>query len=309
MNETVNELSAYFKKKFPFSINKIAIDAGFTCPNRDGSQGYGGCTYCNNQSFSPFYVEPQRSIRDQIQKGIDFHSVKGGERKYIAYFQSYTNTYSPIEQLSKLYREALEPSEIIGLTIGTRPDCVNEEILGLLQELSQSHYVSVEYGVESTLDKTLDLIKRGHSFEDAIKSIKNTADRGIPVGAHLILGLPGETEEEMIGHAKKISELPIQFLKIHHLQIIQKTQMAHDFKLNPDNYSLFSIDHYIEFLAIFIAHLRADIVVERVCSSSSNDLLIAPKWGKIRNAEVMNLLKKHMRDKDLWQGKHVDLVV
>jgi hypothetical protein len=290
-------------------VNKIAIDAGFTCPNRDGTKGKGGCTYCNNESFSPVYVKSKNSIKNQIRKGIDFHSSKGGDRKYLAYFQSYTNTYSSVEELSKLYYDALSQPEIVGLVVGTRPDCVNDEVLNMLKTISESHYVVVEYGVESTLNRSLKLINRGHDFEETVDAITRTHNKGLVVGAHIILGLPGESETEMMEHATRISKLPVQFLKIHHLQIIRKTIMARDYLKNPDNYSLFSLEEYVPFVAHFIAKLRSDIVVERVCSASSNDLLIAPKWGGIRNADVMNLVKKHMNLNDLYQGKNFGLPV
>ena len=245
-NKPYNNFSTYFKTKFSNRVQKIAVDAGFTCPNRDGSKGHGGCTYCNNDTFNPFYCSPQKSITQQLEEGIAFFSKKYKTQSYLAYFQAYSNTYSDISLLKKLYSEALEVEGVIGLVIATRPDCVNNEILDYLEELTENHYIVIEYGLESCFDETLVKINRGHSFHESVEALKNTKNRGIDVGVHIILGLPGESHKMMLQQAEMLSELPFKTLKLHQLQIIKNTLMAKQYKENPENFNLFSYDEYID---------------------------------------------------------------
>lgn len=284
-------------------VQKISIDAGFTCPNRDGSKGFGGCTYCNNASFTPFYVTNRKSITEQIEEGIVFFSKKYPTQKYLAYFQAYSNTYKPVDELKGLYEEALSHSDIVGLDISTRPDCVNEETLNYIKELSEQTYVCLEYGIETIDDEVADFINRGHSFEEAKKAIIMTADREINMGVHFVMGLPHQTMESMLNTAVVISELPIKKVKLHQLQIIEKTIMAHQYSVEPEIFTLFSIDEYIDFCIKFLELLRPDIIVERFTSESPADLLIAPKWG-IKNFAFVDRLRKRMQELDTWQGKY-----
>ncbi|MCP4273777.1 MAG: TIGR01212 family radical SAM protein [Gammaproteobacteria bacterium] len=299
-----NNYSTFIKSRFNQRVQKISLDTGFTCPNRDGSKGTGGCTYCNNNSFNPDYCEPQKSITAQLQEGIDFFSKKYKSQQYLAYFQAYTNTYADFALLKKLFTEAISYPSVIGVVIGTRPDCINEEIVDFLSELSNDYYISLEFGVESTINRTLDLINRCHSYEETQKAYEIVNNKGMHLGAHMIIGLPGESREEILNHATEISKLPIETLKLHQLQIIKNTMMAYQLKQNPEMFNLFSIDEYIDLITDFIAMLRPDIIIERFISESPADLLLAPKWGGLKNFEIVNKIDKKMLEKNLWQGKY-----
>ncbi len=299
-----NNYSTFIKSRFNQRVQKISLDTGFTCPNRDGSKGTGGCTYCNNNSFNPDYCEPQKSITVQLQEGIDFFSKKYKSQQYLAYFQAYTNTYADFALLKKLFTEAISYPSVIGLVIGTRPDCINEEIVDFLSELSNDYYISLEFGVESTINRTLDLINRCHSYEETQKAYEIVNNKGMHLGAHMIIGLPGESREEILNHATEISKLPIETLKLHQLQIIKNTMMAYQLKQNPEMFNLFSIDEYIDLITDFIAMLRPDIIIERFISESPADLLLAPKWGGLKNFEIVHKIDKKMLEKNLWQGKY-----
>ncbi|NLX80580.1 MAG: TIGR01212 family radical SAM protein, partial [Proteiniphilum sp.] len=240
------EFPELLSELFPYKVQKISVNAGFTCPNRDGSKGYGGCTYCNNQSFSPGYGKPKKTITEQMGDGIQFFSHKYPEMKYLAYFQSYTNTYDPVEDLISKYEEALAYPNVVGLIVGTRPDCMPDKLLDYFEELSKKTFVLIEYGVESTLNTTLDNINRLHSWEESIEAIIKTANRGLRVGAHMILGLPGETHEDYLNHARKLSQLPITTIKLHQLQIIRGTVMAKQYKDNPEMFHIFESDEYVD---------------------------------------------------------------
>lgn len=279
-------------------IQKISIHAGFTCPNRDGRVGTGGCTYCNNQTFVPGYCQPAKTVTQQIEEGIGFFRKKYPGQKYIAYFQSYTNTYAPLERLKSLYEEALAFPDVTGLAIGTRPDCVSDELLDYLGGLAANYAITVEYGVESTCDATLRLINRGHDFACAQKAIRNTAEYGITVGAHLILGLPQENREMILAHAERISELPVHVLKLHQLQLVRGTKMAEQYQAYPEWFRLYSVDEYIDLVLDFREKLRPDIQIERYISQSPPELLIAPDWG-LKNYEFADKLRKRMRERGL----------
>ena len=274
------DFAAFLSRFFPGQkVQKITITAGFTCPTRDGSMGKGGCTYCNNKSFSPNYAAKLRPITEQIDKGISFFRKKYPEMKYLAYFQSYTNTYGEVADCIAKYEEALAHPDVVGLIIGTRPDCMPEPLLEYLSELAKRTFLLIEYGVESTWDKTLEHIQRGHTWQDSVETIQRTHEAGILVGAHIILGLPGESREEMIAHAERLSRLPITTLKIHQLQIIRGTIMAGEYLRSPSDFHLFTEEEYIELCVDFVHHLRSDIVLERFVSQSPQELLLAPRWG------------------------------
>ena len=299
-----NNYSTFIKSKFEQRVQKVSLDTGFTCPNRDGSKGVGGCTYCNNNSFNPDYCKPQKSISQQLQEGIDFFAKKYESQQYLAYFQAYTNTYSDFELLKELYTEAVSHPGVVGMVIGTRPDCINEDIINFLQELSKDYYISLEFGVESTINKTLDLINRCHSYEETQQAYEMAANKGLDLGAHMIIGLPGETREDILNHAKALSKLPIKTLKLHQLQIIKNTMMAHQLKHTPEMFSLFEVDEYIDLMTEFIALLRPDIILERFISESPKELLIAPIWDGIKNYAVVDKIDKLLKQKNLWQGKN-----
>jgi len=299
-----NAYSSYFRKIFGGRVQKLSIDAGFTCPNRDGTAGTGGCTYCNNAAFSPSYCNPQTSISGQIEKGMRFHSKRYRKSvAYLAYFQSYTNTWAALDELKNKYEEALRYPGIAGLVIGTRPDCVSDELLDYLAGLSDDNYIAIEYGVESCYDRSLARINRGHDFDCAVSAIKRTAARGINTGAHFIFGLPGETREDMMNEAPVISALPLTTVKFHQLQIIEGTVMEHEYKKSPADFNLFTWDEYREFFIKFLERLRPGIIVERFTGESRQGMIKNPGWGNLRSDEMLRLFEQRMEELDTWQGR------
>lgn len=296
-----NDYSSYLKSVFPdFKVQKISINAGFTCPNRDGSVGRGGCSFCNNQTFNPEYCQPDKSIRQQLDEGVEFFKKYEGQ-KYLAYFQAYSNTYAPNEVLRQRYEEALAHPDVVGIVIGTRPDCINDQLLDYLGELAKEKYVMMEYGVESTIDRTLSAINRGHRFEASQNAIRQTAERGISTCAHLILGLPGESRDEILSHAERISQLPLTSIKLHQLQLIRGTKMATEFEEHPERFRFYSAEEYIDLAIDFIERLHPSFVVERFVSQSPSSLRILPNWG-LKNYEFTAKLEKRLRERDSRQG-------
>lgn len=298
-----NDFGSWMKQQFPFKVQKISIDAGFSCPNRDGTIARGGCTYCDNRTFNPSYCHKRDSVTEQLEAGKRFFGKKYPEMKYLAYFQAYTNTYSPTSKLRAMYEEALAVSDVVGLVIGTRPDCVSDDLLDYLQELNKKTFVLVEYGIETTNNKTLERINRGHSFECSVDAIKRTKERGILTGGHIILGLPGEDSQESIQQAKIISQLPLDILKIHQMQIIRGTKLAKEW--NEEPFHLYSLDEYIELIAQYIQYLRKDLVLERFVSQSPPEYLVGPKWG-IKNYEFTNKLVNYLKKHNIKQGDLVE---
>ncbi len=298
-----NDFPTFLKRLFTGKVQKISINAGFTCPNRDGTVGYGGCTYCNNQTFNPEYCRTEKSVSVQLEEGKRFFAHKYPEMKYLAYFQAYTNTYGELEALKRKYEEALAVDDVVGLVIGTRPDCMSDTLLDYLETLAQRTFVLVEYGIESTLDRTLHRINRGHTWQTAVDAVERTAARGLPVGGHVILGLPGESREDILGQAADISRLPLDTLKLHQLQLIRGTRMAREYEERPEDFHLFhDVDEYISLVVDYIQRLRPDLVLERFVSQSPKELLLAPDWG-LKNYEFNHRLQKRMKELDAWQGK------
>jgi len=299
-----NAYSNYFRNIYGARVQKVSIDAGFTCPNRDGTKGSGGCTYCNNDAFNPSYCNPSKSITQQIEEGINFHKWRYREAvSYLAYFQAYSNTYAPVDKLKKLYEEALDYPGVVGVIIGTRPDCIDEDKLDYLKELSLKCYLAIEYGIESCYNKTLARINRGHTFEDALKAVEKTAALGINTGAHFIFGLPGETREEMLSQAAIISALPLKTVKFHQLQIIKGTTMESEFINNPLDFELFTWDEYLEFFISFLEKLNPAFVVERFTGEAPPRFLTGEGWGKKRTDQLVNLIEKRLKELDTWQGR------
>ncbi len=297
-----NDLSVLLRKYFDGKVQKISVHAGFTCPNRDGSKGVGGCTYCNNQTFSPEYCLTEKSVSEQLNDGVRFFSRKYPEMKYLAYFQSYTNTYSDLQTLIDKYEEALHFPGVVGLIIGTRPDCMPNDLLDYLQKLTKSTFLLVEYGVESTCDKTLEYINRGHTYSEVVEAVNKTASNGILTGAHLILGLPGENWEMILNHATEISKLPLTTVKLHQLQLIRGTRMVQQYKENPKLFHFYTVDEYIDLAIDFVERLNPNFIIERFVSQSPKELLIYPDWG-LKNFEFTAKLEKRMKERDTWQGK------
>lgn len=298
-----NEFSTYLRGIFGCKVQKITLDGGFTCPNRDGTVGRGGCTYCNNQTFNPAYCHKHLPVAEQMKEGIAFFAHKYPTMRYLAYFQAYTNTYGSLAELKAKYEEALSVDGCVGIVIGTRPDCMSCELLEYLVELRKRTFVLVEYGIESINDKTLLRINRGHDYACAVDAVERTAACGIPVGAHIILGLPGEGREELIKQAGELSRLPLTTLKLHQLQLIRGTRMAQEYAVSPGDFSLFAMNDYIETVIDYVERLRPDMVLERFASQSPKELLIAPDWG-VKNHELVDKIKRRMRERNTRQGKY-----
>ena len=298
-----NEFPLFLKRYFPYKVQKISLNAGFTCPNRDGTKGQGGCTYCNNQTFNPEYCRTEKTIKVQLEEGKRFFAHKYPEMKYLAYFQAYTNTYAGLESLKRKYEEALSVDDVVGLVIGTRPDCMPDELLQYLENLNRQTFLLVEYGIETTCDETLKRINRGHTYADTVETVQRTAARGILTGGHVILGLPGESHDDMVSQAGVLSELPLTTLKMHQLQLIRGTRMAYEYEQNPAGFHLFNdVNEYIELVIDYIEHLRPDIVTERFVSQSPRELLIAPDWG-LKNYEFTARVQKRMKERGAYQGR------
>ena len=295
-----NDYGTWIRRQFPYRVQKISIDAGFTCPNRDGRISTGGCIYCDNRTFNPSYCQRRHSVTQQLEEGKRFFAHKYPDMKYLAYFQAFTNTYAPLSQLKALYEEALQVDDIVGIVIGTRPDCVSDELLDYLAELNQRTFVLVEYGIESANNDTLLRINRGHSLEQSQEAIQRTHQRGLLTGAHIILGLPGEDAAESLRQASIISSLPIDILKIHQMQIIRGTRLAEEFAANP--FHIYTVDEYIKLIAEYIQRLRPDLILERFISQSPKELLIAPHWG-LKNYEFTNLLVNCLKQNKIYQGQ------
>lgn len=297
-----NDYGSVLKKLFTGRVQKISVNAGFTCPNRDGSKGVGGCTYCNNQSFSPDYCRSPKGIAEQVGEGIRFFKHKYTTQEYLVYFQSYTNTYGDLQYLRACYEEALEQDGVVGLVVGTRPDCVDEALLDYFAQLAGDKYVMIEYGVESVYDATLRFINRGHDFGEAEKAIRATAQRGIHTGAHFILGLPHETREMLLQAVGVINRLPIKALKLHQLQLIRGTAMEMQYAAHPEWFHFFEIEDYLELLVDFLERLNPQIAIERFVSQSPKDMLLKPDWG-LKNFEFTAKLERRLLERNSWQGK------
>lgn len=290
----------YMREKFGFTVYKINVDAGFTCPNRDGTLGVSGCIYCNNDSFRPGVCKPTLSVADQIRNGAAHVRKRFGAEHFLVYFQPYTNTYAPVARLEALYHEALAEPSVIGLAIGTRPDAVDREKLEMIESLAADHFILLEYGLQSIYDKSLQFINRGHDYQAFLDALELTKNRGIFIGAHIIAGFPTETREETLSMAEEISALPIQFLKIHQLQVVRHTPLEDMYKRQP--FPTFDYQGYLDFLADFIERLSPEIVLQRLFATAPDDILLAPLWGRSRH-QIMRDIEKTLEQRDTFQGR------
>ncbi len=305
-----NSYSEYFKGLFGERVQKVTIDAGFTCPNRDGTVTVGGCTYCNNDAFNPSYCTPTKPVGQQIAEGVEFHANRYRRaQKFLAYFQAYSNTHKPLEELKKIYGQALEIENVVGLVIGTRPDCIDEEKLKYFAEIAKTHYVIIEYGIESCYNSSLELINRGHSFEQSVEAIGLTKSFGIHTGAHMIFGLPGETRDMMLDQVHLLNKLPLDTIKFHQLQVVKGTQMAKDFLKNPNTYELFGIDSYIDFIIRFVERLNPSFVIERFAGEVPPQHLVSKVWSGMRYDQVVVAIERKMMELDTWQGKYFNPLI
>ena len=304
MSDRYYSYKQFLLKHFGEPVLKLPVDTGFSCPNRDGTVGTGGCTYCLNEAFSPRYCSSEKNILQQIDEGIEFHRQRGRESNiYLAYFQSFSNTHAPLEKLRELYETALSHPKVKGLEIGTRPDCVDEEKLNYLKTLSQKHFISVEYGIESCYDRTLQRINRGHDFATAQRAVEQTASKGLHTGAHFIIGLPGETVEDWLNGIELMNQLPLNSIKFHQLQIIRGTAMEQDFKQHPEEFTPLDMNSYIDLMVEMIKRLRPDISIERFAAEVPPKYLSANPWQLQRYDVILQRIRQRLEELDVWQGE------
>lgn len=312
-----NTFVGYYKRVYGERLQKLVIDAGFTCPNRDGTVGYGGCSFCDNAAFHPSYSTAGKSIAAQIDEGIEFHQVRYRNTKhYLAYFQSYSNTYAPLPRLKELYLEALSHPHIVGIVIGTRPDCIDEEKLDWLAELKAgralpdwhrdgfgSPVVKVEYGIESCYDATLLRVGRGHDVAAAERAVRLSAERGLDPGAHFILGLPGESRSMLVDQCSFISSLPLHSVKFHQLQLVKGTRIEKEYAAVPDDFLRLDLPEYLDLVVDILERLRPDLYIERVAGEVPPRFVKETQWGLIRNFQILHLLDNRLSARDTWQGR------
>jgi len=303
-NRRYNSYADWFSTLFGRRVQKVSINAGFTCPNRDGTLGSGGCTYCNNEAFIPVYCTPDISVTEQLEKGISFHRRRYRRAEnFLAYFQAYTNTYAAIERLKSLYDEALSYPGVLGIVIGTRPDCISSDMLDYLAEISRDYFVIIEYGIESTNDDVLRHINRGHDFASSVRAVTETAGKGIYTGAHLIFGLPGESRAQIIDSAQTISALPLSSIKIHQLQLVRGTLTAEEYRNNPERFDLYTLEEYLDLVIAFCERLSPSLMIERISGEVPPRLLDDPRdWHK-RSNEIFSLFETMLESRDTWQGR------
>ena len=303
-NRRFNSYAAYFRRTFGHRMQKVAVNAGFTCPNRDGTVGRGGCSFCDNAAFTPSYCTPAKSITRQIDEGIEFHRRRYRTAEgFMVYFQSFSNTYAPLEHLRRLYDEALAHPHVAGIVVGTRPDCVDERKLDYFATLARDRYVAIEYGVESTSDVTLRRINRGHDYAAARRAIALTAERGIHTGAHFILGLPGEPRQMLIDRTAEINALPLTTVKFHQLQIIKGTAMEKEYARKPEDFLRFGMEEYLDFIIDILERLRPDLYIERIAGEVPPRFVNETPWGLVRNFELLRMLDRRMEERNAWQGR------
>lgn len=296
-------LSDYLRQKYGGRLQKVSVDAGFTCPNRDGSAGTGGCSYCDNSAFNPSYCSPEKSIRQQVTEGIGFHAKRYRRaQQFLVYFQPYSNTYADIEKLRILYSEALDIEGVAGISVSTRPDCFSRETAELLAGIAEKKVVMLELGIESVRDKTLQRINRGHDFACTKRAFAFAAEYGLFVTGHYIIGLPGESREKILSDASILNTLPMNALKLHQLQIVRKTAMEKDYLSHPQDYQLFELPEYVDFIVSFAERLRPDLLIDRFAGEVPPAFLRAPDWGLIRYDQVLQLIEKRFAECNTSQG-------
>ena len=299
-----NSYAGYFRRLFGCRVQKLSVDAGFTCPNRDGTIGEGGCTFCNNGAFTPSYCMPSKSVGQQIAEGIEFHRNRyRSAQRYLVYFQAFSNTYAPLERLKRLYDEALAHPGVAGIVVGTRPDCVDERKLDYFAGLARDRYVALEYGIESTFDATLRAVNRGHDFACARRAVEMTAARGLHVGAHFILGLPGETDAMLLDQVERINALPLTTVKFHQLQVFRATPMAAEYDAAPERFRFWEPEEYIDLFVEILRRLRPGVVVERFASEAPPRYHYGRNWGLVRNEQLLAMLEKRLEERNVYQGE------
>lgn len=298
LNSRYRRFSSYLRERFPYPVRKIPVDAGFTCPNRDGTKGVGGCTYCENRSFSPNSRGPALSVREQIEKGIHLYRKRGIEH-FIVYFQAYTNTYAPVSHLREIYGSVREWPEVVGISIGTRPDCLPPSVLDLLEEHARDRAVWVEIGMESSHDRTLARLNRCHTFADFVSAVTRVRERALEVVAHTIFGLPGESKEEMLQTADRLAALPVQHVKLHHLYVSPGTVLEEEYRRGEVR--LFEADEWVSLACDILERLRPDQVIQRLMGELDGPFVVAPLW-KVGKGEILRRIEEELRRRDTRQG-------
>jgi radical SAM protein (TIGR01212 family) len=309
-NRRINAYTGELQRRFGCRIQKLSVNAGFTCPNRDGTLGTGGCVFCDNSTFSPSYTSPEKSIVQQLMEGMEFHAIRYKTNRYFVYFQSFSNTYAPLERLKAVFEEALSVENVTGIVIGTRPDCIDEEKLNYLSELSKKYYVLIEYGIETCYDKTLKTLNRGHDYSVSKNAVLQTHAKGIYCGAHFMFGFPTETKNEMLDMVHSINELPLSTIKFHQLQIIKGTPLAQTFIEHPERFFHFpDMESYIDFIISFLERLNPNIMIERIAGEVKPEIVLYPQWEKMRYDQVLQAVEKEMERRKTWQGKKFEIRV
>jgi radical SAM protein (TIGR01212 family) len=302
-NRRFNSQTGYMTRRFGGRVQKLTLNAGLTCPNRDGSKGTGGCTFCNNDAFNPSYCVSSKSITRQLEEGVDYFQKRyKGVNMFLAYFQAYTNTYGDIKSLTALYEEALSFPGVTGLVIGTRPDCVPDELLDYFAGLSGKYFVIIEYGVESCYNETLKRVNRCHTLEDSISAIERTAAREIRQGVHFIIGLPGEDRSAILGEFRLVSEWPVNQIKFHQLQIVKDTRMEEEYRMDPDSFNLYSLSEYLDLMVEITEKLNPEIVIDRIAGETGMGYLVSPDW-KLRYDQILLKFESLLEERKTWQGK------
>ena len=305
MEQRYRTYNRWLRKQFGERVHKVIVDAGFTCPNRDGTLAVGGCTYCNNSSFRPPLAIKTAPIAEQIANGIAYLRRRVEARKFIVYFQPFTNTYRDVDYLRTLYTDALDHPDVVGLAIGTRPDCVDKEKIEMIDEIGRSTFVSLEFGVESIYDETLRRVNRGHRYTDFVDAMDLARDRSFHTGAHIILGFPWETREQWLAMADRLSGIGLDLVKIHHLHIVKGTALAREHMEKP--FRLMNFEEYLDLVCDFVERLKPSTVIERLFGEAPLGMLVAPNWGRTRN-QVIQGIRQRMEERDVVQGSKYEPV-
>lgn len=298
-----NAYGRWLRNRFGGRVHKVSVDGGFTCPNRDGTVAWGGCTYCNNESFRAVGTSPDKPDAEQVREGIRFVERRYGTAKFLVYWQNYTNTYAPTLILRKRYQEVLSVDpRIIGMTVGTRPDCLADEKLDMIAEVARDRYTSIEMGLESIYDSTLRSVNRGHDFRCYEEAVRRVRTRGLDVCAHIILGFPGESRQQLLAYPSALNSLDVQFVKIHHLHVVRGTALARDWERQP--FAVFSLEEWTDLLCDFLVRLDPRIVVQRLFGWTPERYLVAPHWN-VSQASILRTIETALEEQDVWQGKAI----
>jgi radical SAM protein (TIGR01212 family) len=299
----INSYGHYLRGRFGCRVSKVNVDAGFTCPNRDGSKGTGGCIYCNNVSFSPRDTQPLIPLEEQLAAGMAYHRRRLGSEKFIVYFQKYTNTYASVDLLADLYRRALSQPDVIGISVGTRPDSLSAEALDLLTEIARTRYVCLELGLQSMDDGILSRINRGHTLDEFLETVRRASGRGFDICAHLIYGFPGESRDDFLKTAELIATLPIDSIKLHQLHAVEGTELAEMYRRGE--FVPLSLQEYVSTAADFLELLPSRVTVQRLYGSAPLAISVAPRWG-LKNNQMWFAVINELHRRGTWQGCRVE---